>query len=256
MCVAGLAGGGPQQDYLVELGMPKAGVFLGYNVVDNAHFASRGGLEKWRGDVGGRFLVAASRFTVKKNLAALVRGFSEFARKKPESDLRLVIAGDGPLWNEVAGVVAECGMRGRVQLLGAVGYPEMPGLYAAASGFIHASTIEQWGLVVNEAMAAGLPVLVSERCGCAENLVAEGVNGKAFDPSSLSGIADVIEWFDSLSREYLGKMGEASRRVISSNGPKAFADGMEGASCYAIQKGSAKLGLMDSALLRVLLVSV
>jgi glycosyltransferase involved in cell wall biosynthesis len=47
---------------------------------------------------------------------------------------------------------------------------------------VHASTTEQWGLVVNEAMAAGLPVLVSDRCGCAPDLVEVGVNGFTFDP--------------------------------------------------------------------------
>jgi 1,2-diacylglycerol 3-alpha-glucosyltransferase len=57
-----------------------------------------------------------------------------------------------------------------------------------ASAFIQASTTEQWGLVVNEAMASGLPVLVSERCGCAPDLVKNGVNGYTFDPYDIKEI--------------------------------------------------------------------
>ena len=57
---------------------------------------------------------------------------------------------------------------------GFIQYDELPAYYGLAKAFIHASTVEQWGLVVNEALAAGLPVLVSERCGCAPDLVREG----------------------------------------------------------------------------------
>ena len=61
------------------------------------------------------------------------------------------------------------------------------------TAFVHASASEQWGLVVNEAMAAGLPVIVSERCGCAPDLVREGVNGLTFDPCDVAELAGLME---------------------------------------------------------------
>ena len=61
-------------------------------------------------------------------------------------------------------------------------YDELPVYYALANAFVHASTTEQWGLVVNEAIASGLPVIVSNRCGCAPELV--NGNGFTFDPTN------------------------------------------------------------------------
>ena len=64
--------------------------------------------------------------------------------------------------------------------------------FAHASCFVHASIQEQWGLVVNEAMAAGLPVMVSNRCGCFDELVVEGKTGFGFDPSKVSELANLM----------------------------------------------------------------
>src|SRR5258706_11264440 len=68
-------------------------------------------------------------------------------------------------------------------------YGDLPAFYGLAGGFVHVSRVEQWGLVVNEARAAGLPVIVSHSCGCAEDLVEQGVNGWAVDPFDGDAIA-------------------------------------------------------------------
>ncbi len=67
-------------------------------------------------------------------------------------------------------------------------YDELPVYYALANAFVHASTSEQWGLVVNEAIATGLPVIVSNRCGCAPELV--NGNGFTFDPTNEDELTD------------------------------------------------------------------
>lgn len=65
--------------------------------------------------------------------------------------------------------------------------------YMLGDAFILPSLIEPWGLVVNEALAAGLPVIVSERCGCSLDLVKEGVNGYTVDPNDSGQITRAIE---------------------------------------------------------------
>jgi len=94
--------------------------------------------------------------------------------------------------------------------------------YGLAEAFLHVSTTEQWGLVVNEAMAAGLPVVVSRRCGCAAELVSQGVNGFAIDPYDVAEIADAMYQIaaDSCDRATLG---QASRRLIARWAPDRFA---------------------------------
>jgi glycosyltransferase involved in cell wall biosynthesis len=104
---------------------------------------------------------------------------------------------------------------------------ELPDFYAAAGAFIHPALEEPWGLVVNEAMAAGLPVLSSRNVGAAEELVEEGVTGFLFDPQSADAIALAMERMvsmDSLSRR---AMGDAARRMVERKAPKrAFGEGL------------------------------
>jgi 1,2-diacylglycerol 3-alpha-glucosyltransferase len=101
-----------------------------------------------------------------------------------------VLLGDGPLKETLFHQVARMGLTDRVRFPGFKQYDELPIFYGLASAFIHASSSEQWGLVVNEAMASRLPVLVSERCGCAPDLVQNGVNGFTFDPFDIKNITD------------------------------------------------------------------
>ena len=74
-------------------------------------------------------------------------------------------------------------------------YPELPLYYGLAGAFVLPSLTEPWGLVVNEAMAAGLPVVVSDRCGCASDLVRPGENGFAFDPCDIEQLAALLGQF-------------------------------------------------------------
>jgi type IV pilus assembly protein PilC len=80
--------------------------------------------------------------------------------------------------------------------------------------------------VVNEAMAAGLPVLVSRRCGCAYDLVREGVNGYTFDPYNVDELSDLMLRVARMPDTELIAMGAASQRLIQPWGPDAFAQGL------------------------------
>ena len=85
--------------------------------------------------------------------------------------------------------------------------------YFVGDALILPSYIEPWGLVVNEAMFSGLPVLVSSSCGCSLDLVKNGVNGYIFDPNKLDEIANLIKCI--LYNDDAKKMGENSRKIIS-----------------------------------------
>ena len=112
---------------------------------------------------------------------------------------------------------------------------------------MHASTTEQWGLVVNEAIASRLPVIVSNRCGCVPELVAD--NGFTFDPVNEDELAARLMEMASLSRDDLEHLGEASRRIAARFGPDRFGEGLEQAARVAIQLTQKRFGLMGRALL-------
>ena len=146
----------------------------------------------------------------------------------------LVLLGDGALRSSLEAQVSSLALHDHVQMPGFIQYPELPAYYAHAGAFIHASTSEQWGLVVNEAMASGLPVLVSNRCGCAPDLVQADVNGFTFDPynvEQLAGLMLKISAFDFP----LSTFGDASRKIIANWGPDRFASGLKAAAACALK---------------------
>jgi glycosyltransferase involved in cell wall biosynthesis len=172
--------------------------------------------------------------------------------RPPTSDLwNLVLLGSGPLKPDLCRLISDLGLVDFVHLPGFKQYPELPEYYALASCFIHPSTTEQWGLVVNEAMASGLPVLVSNRCGCARDLVQEGVNGFTFDPYDVEQMAQLMLKVSDL-RFQVGSFGLSSFRIISNWGPQRFAQGMVQAAQTALSTPQPKAGWLASALLHLL----
>ena len=101
-------------------------------------------------------------------------------------------------------------------------------------------------------MAAGLPVLVSNRCGCARDLVREGVNGFTFDPFDVEELARRM--YD-LAHGNVDRaaMGRASREIIAGWGPERFADGLAQAVEVALSVPRPRAGWADRAILRALI---
>jgi len=232
-------------DYLSALGMPKSAIRIGYNVVDNRYFsegaaALRSTATELRQNRGlpRPILLVVARFIPKKNLATLLEGFALFSRTTEGSGLDLVLLGDGPLRSELEQQVSLLGLTGRVHFPGFAQYDELPAWYAMASALVLPSTVEQWGLVVNEAMAAGLPVLVSRLCGCAEVLVEDGRNGWCFDPNQPAAIAQCLSSFAALP-DGGAAFGARSRELIAAWTPLTFAQELARAAQIAAQRSHA-----------------
>ncbi|MFL6599151.1 MAG: glycosyltransferase, partial [Chthoniobacterales bacterium] len=198
---AALVGGQRHVEYLVELGMPRERIFTGYDVVDNAYFREKTeAIRNQRSEVIEKYglpenyFLASARFIEKKNLPKLIRAYAEYRRRSAfgnqpprkategqeatadrevrdrKSDVGhqysrwdLVLLGDGPLRQAINDQLSTLNLHRHVHLPGFKPYDELPVYYALANAFVHASTTEQWGLVVNEAIASGLPVIVSNR---------------------------------------------------------------------------------------------
>jgi glycosyltransferase involved in cell wall biosynthesis len=254
-----LVGGGPHKEYLSQLGMPTESIFVGHNVVDSSHFSklSLQTPENLTGSPNAKpYFLACTRFGEKKNLPRLVQAYALYVEKCTEWGAEcndLIIAGDGELRAEIEQTIAYCSVEDKVYILGAVGYDSLPWLYQNCEAFVHASTTEQWGLVVNEAMAAGAPILISRQVGCAPDLVPEGENGFQFDPYSPVRIAEVLWSFSRLSNDKKQELGKRSKSLIADWGPERFASGLRHAVDKAIKDGPKKNTLTARVLLRLLL---
>ena len=265
MCAAGLAGGTPHADYLAQLGLSRDRIFKGYDIVDNDYFAAGANESKSRkleiGKQHGlpeKYFLASARFIKKKNLSRLIQAYAYYralAEKIKIGDSKqeiwkLVLLGDGPLRETLEAQLSSFNLRDHVLLPGFKQYDELPVYFGLASAFVHASTTEQWGLVVNEAMASGLPVLVSNRCGCAADLVQEGVNGFIFDPYDSEQLAKLMLRVSDFQFP-ISDFGTASQHIISAWGPERFADGLRAAVAVAVKNPRPRAGLLDRLLLRL-----
>ncbi len=260
---AGLVGGRSHAEYLAQLGVKPADIFLGYDAVDNDYFATKSAAVRCRSSelrsehqLPESYFLASARFVEKKNLLQLLQAYALYRAKvagKPEAEIwDLVLLGDGPLLAAIEKQIVTLHLSEHVFLRGFKQYPELPVYYGLAKVFVHASTTEQWGLVVNEAMASGLPVLVSNRCGCAIDLVQEGVTGYSFDPFNVDQIAGLMARC-STQPAALAAMGQAAQKLISSWGVERFGEGLAQAVEVAMSRPAPKTTALDSMLIKFLL---
>jgi 1,2-diacylglycerol 3-alpha-glucosyltransferase len=230
---AALVGGPSHRDYLVELGMPPSRIALGYNAVDNDYFASNARL--WRENQAGRsglprapYFLTVCRFAPEKNLVRLIRAFARYRKESAApAAWDLVLCGDGPSAGEIEDAIGRSGCDRSIHRPGFLQADELPRYYAHAGGFVLSSVSEPWGLVVNEASASGLPLLVSSRAGCAATLVPEpeGTTGSRFDPGDVKEITLKLAWMAGLSDDDRRAMGLRAAEIVSHWGPDRFARG-------------------------------
>jgi glycosyltransferase involved in cell wall biosynthesis len=223
-------GGAPHVRYLATLGMPATRCFVGCDVVDNAFFGRESARSRVAKPPGAQrpVLLSCIRLLPIKNVLGVLRTLAEHS-----SDWSWLIAGSGPQRDEIESSVDALGLNSRVCLLGQVDYAELPAVYARADAYLQPSLSEPWGLAVNEAMACGLPIVVSTACGCHEDLVQEGVNGFTFDPYSPDGLAIALERLGQNSRRW-SDMGAASSNIVASWGLDLYARSLWRASSTAM----------------------
>jgi glycosyltransferase involved in cell wall biosynthesis len=147
--------------------------------------------------------------------------------------------------------VEDSGLKDTVQLPGWVTFEMLPAYYGLAGTFVHASTKDTWGVVVNEAMAAGLPVIVSNRCGSALELVHEGQNGFTFDPGNVAELSKLL-WKVAHSGCDRTPMSLASRDIIQGWTPKTYAESLLATANVAVNNPVKQFRLVDSVLLALL----
>ena len=257
---AALVGGSPQAEYVHRLGISDDRIFVGYNVVDNDYFKLRTDQvrrhsDKFRREFGlpDRYFLSSARFITSKNLAYLIQEYATYralfrapdkSTPKPSSRLpwSLVIIGDGTERRNLESLVSGLRLNDSVCMPGFKQYADLPIYYALAGAFVHASTSEPWGLVVNEAMACRLPVAVSERCGCVRDLVRIEQNGFTFDPTRRGQLSRLMLRMSS-SRTEGERLGQAGAALISRWGPERFGRGFRNAANRAVDVGAcARLG--------------
>jgi glycosyltransferase involved in cell wall biosynthesis len=238
-CNAFVVPGTSSSAYLQTFGVGEEVIFTAPNAVDNAFFATQA--ENTRAQAAefreklrlpSRFILYVGRLVREKGVFDLLDAYARLENCQ-RSEVGLVFAGDGVSSNELA-EQAKRVSPGAVCFPGFAQREDLAGMYAMADCFVLPTHTDPWGLVVNEAMACGLPIIVSSVAGCAADLVEDGWNGYVVPPGDSNKLSMAI---DSLLRqpELKRQMSARSLERIRNYSPEACAAGLATAAATGVR---------------------
>lgn len=171
---------------------------------------------KLSGDDWPRVFLFVGRLIERKGIIDLVAAYRRYCRKTL-NPWELWVVGTGPLQSTLEGI------NGLVPL-GFKQPVECAEVMARAGAFVLASHHEPWGVVIHEATAAGLPVLCSDLCGAAADLVSDGHNGFVFESGDIDHLSDLMIHVTQMRDAELREMGARSFELSKQFTPKLWAD--------------------------------
>lgn len=245
-----LVGGEEHRRYAHQLGMPLKRIFLGYDAVDNHYFEQgAANARNYQSTVRHRqpsiptrpYFICLTRFLPRKNLLGLIHAYNRYRNVVGPNDAWiLVICGNGEQLTEIKSVIAELDLEQAVHLPGFIPYQSLGDWYGLAEALVHPALVEQWGLVINEACAAGLPIICSSTVGARYELVEPHKNGFLFDPRNPTEMADTLVQMHKLTPEQRSIMGHYSQQLVARFSPGQFAQGLFAAIDSAMKHPVAK----------------
>lgn len=186
-----LVGGERHKSYFSFLGFRRRPVATGYDTLSLSRVRALGKLPA--APLGKPYrerpFVFVGRFVGKKNIEVLVEAFARYVELVGPSARELILVGDGELRQVVQAAILKHGVAQLVQTLGFLQAEKVAEVFAGALALVLPSREEQWGLVVNEALAFNLPIILSEACGSRDDLVSNNVNGYVIEVNNVEGYA-------------------------------------------------------------------
>jgi len=228
-------------------GIPANAIFYGVDVVDNSFWYEKRSLTIDY-PLPEKYFLCVGRQIPCKNFDMAIKAFKQISVRKEEFDL--VFIGSGEESDKLQSLVEESD-KNKIHFIPFQSQENLSVIYRNAYCFILPSLSETWGLVVNEAMASGLPVLVSNRCGCADTLVSSGENGFTFSPDNVAELTSCMEKMIALSPEEMNKMKEKSLQIVGEWGINRFSSGAVDAINYAATHHRKPLYCIGKYLLRM-----
>ena len=214
--------------YLEQFRVPSAKLFAVPQTTDVGAFAAvscvRSGEAAYR-------LIYAGRLVLRKQVVQFIDILGEWCHLNPTRSIEFWIAGDGPERPLVEAASTPSNLT--VKLIGNIAYSELPGIYEQAGALVLPTLADEWGLVVNEALAAGLPVLGSSYSQAVQDLVEDGRNGWTYYIDRRQQVLDKIGEFLNTSQEDLNVMRVSARETALRLTPGVVVDRMMDAVRFA-----------------------
>jgi glycosyltransferase involved in cell wall biosynthesis/2-polyprenyl-3-methyl-5-hydroxy-6-metoxy-1,4-benzoquinol methylase len=217
-----LVNGASGKRYLESLGVPSEKIFMEpYCAEIRSHLQ----LQLEREPKVAKRLLYVGQLVPRKGIQLFIRALSDWLSKHPTERCEFWIAGDGPIRADLERLTTQPQLH--LRFLGSINYHSLPQVYAQGGIYVFPTLADEWGVVVNEALAAGLPILGSRYSQAVDELVEDGVNGWTFRPDQPEEICAAVDKMMATPNEQLDRMRRAGRKRITSLSP-AF-----GAECFA-----------------------
>jgi len=207
-------------EYLETLGIDKSVIPVKKAAVVDSAFISEAFSKAERTrfpEDNNRNFIYVGRLAREKNLSLLLTAYRDCLATQKEANWGLIFVGDGSMKNTLMKEAADNNLSS-VRFAGGMPWHKVPDYLAQADVLILPSLSEPWGLVVNEAMACAMPVIVSRNCGCAGDLVQNGQNGLLFDPTEVDELAAAMRHYIT-HPEDIAVHGAKSLELIASFSP-------------------------------------
>jgi glycosyltransferase involved in cell wall biosynthesis len=228
---AAIAAGRRQVQYLRFLRLRQRPILLGYDMVSIARLrteaaASRQGpATAW----AERDFLFVGRFIPKKRLLPMIEAYADYAARSRAAGVaprRLVLVGSGPDEAQARARVAELGLEAGVVFHGFLQGAQIAAAMDRALALVLVSVEEQWGLVINEALALGLPIILSNQAGASDVLLANLRNGFGVEPGDHAGLVTAMERMAQSEAAWNAMVREAEN-LAPMGDVERFADAVE-----------------------------
>jgi glycosyltransferase involved in cell wall biosynthesis len=221
--------------YLRSLGIPDRKIFKIAYTTDVTRFSD---VALPRSCEHARRLLYVGQLIERKGLLPFIRALGRWAQTHPTQKVELVLAGEGSIRMQLEQTPQPENVK--LVFLGNVDYHELPKIYAQAGIFVLPSMADSWGVVVNEALAAGLPVLGSVHAQAVSELIQEGVNGWTFRSDEQESMEAALDRCLSSESRTLDKMRIAARKTALSLTPDYVTDLIDRAIISVLKQGSVR----------------
>jgi glycosyltransferase involved in cell wall biosynthesis len=216
--------------YLTTYNIPDGRIFTAVNAVDNDFFASAASLARQHAvrlrrelDLPARYFVFAGRLVGEKGVFELMSAYSKLDETL-RREVGLVFVGEGSYREELESGANHVSP-GIVRFAGFAQREQLAVYYSLAESLILPTHTDPWGLVVNEAMACGLPIIVTDVAGCSTDLVSENWNGKIVPAKDVAALASAMDNVAG-NLEVAASMGRNSEKRIADYSPEQWSAGI------------------------------
>lgn len=213
-------------------------LFYGVDVVDN-NFWER---ERKNCPIDGAFIVAVGRQIPKKKFITLLEAYNIYSKSVNDNAWKLVLVGDGPEHQAILDYISKNNLDANVLCFPFLSQEELAGIYQKAKALVCCSNSQEtWGLVINEAMACGCPIIASNECGATNTLVRHGINGYRFPFGDIEKLSKSIIDLQKLDDDAHLAMRESSKQIIANWGLERFCQSCFDAIHYTIGQHKRKV---------------